>query len=162
MILTAATVMVGYFSNNASAQGNFDPEAMRQRMMDRYREQIGVKSDEDWKKIEPLIAKVTEAQRAARMGLGAFGGGRGGRGGGANANQNANRPRIGGEPNPDVVALQKAIEDKAPAEEIQAKLAKVREARKEKEAALAQAQADLRKALSPRQEAGAVLAGLIT
>jgi hypothetical protein len=40
-------------------------------------------------------------------------------------------------------------------------LAKVREARKAKEVALEKAQEELHKALSPRQEAGAVLAGLL-
>jgi hypothetical protein len=57
--------------------------------------------------------------------------------------------------------LQKAIESKAPADELKAKLAKLREARKEKEAALEKAQEDLRKVLSVRQEAAAVLAGLL-
>ena len=58
-------------------------------------------------------------------------------------------------------ALQKAVESKAPADELKAKLAKLREARKEKEAALEKAQEDLRKVLSVRQEAAAVLAGLL-
>lgn len=57
--------------------------------------------------------------------------------------------------------LQKALDDKAPVEEVKAKLAKVREARNTKEAALDKAQEELRKALSPRQEAGAVLVGLL-
>lgn len=57
--------------------------------------------------------------------------------------------------------LQKALDDKARAEEVKAKLAKVREARKAKEAALEKAQEELRKSLSPRQEAGAVLVGLL-
>ena len=57
--------------------------------------------------------------------------------------------------------LQKALDDKASAEDVKAKLAKLRETRKTKEAALEKAQDELRKALSPRQEAGAVLAGLL-
>lgn len=159
--------MVGFTTNNATAQGNFDPAAMRERAMTRYQEQLGVKSEEDWKKIEPLVGKVMDAQRAARPAFGGFTGGRGGRGGaggagGGNADQaNANRNRFGGQPSPEQEALQKAIDDKAPADEIKAKLAKLRESRKEKEVALEKAQEELRKALSPRQEAGAVLAGLL-
>jgi len=164
LVLAAAVAAIGFFTNNVSAQGNFDPAAMRERMMENYRTRIEVKSDEDWKKIEPLVGKVADAQRDARMGagFGGFGGGRGGRGGGGGEQAaGGNRNRGGGQPNPDVEALTKALEDKAPADEVKAKLAKVRESRKAKEVALEKAQEDLRKALSPRQEAGAVLAGLL-
>jgi len=169
LVLAAVAAMVGFFNFNAQAQGNFDPAQMRQRQVDNARERMEVKSDEDWKKIEPLIGKVLDAQREARMGLGGFGGfggGRGGRGGGGGGGNNAdggnnNRPRFGGRPGPEAEALQKAMDDKAPADEIKAKLAKVREARQEKEAALTKAQDELRKALTPRQEAGAALVGLI-
>ena len=172
LVLAATAVMVGFFTNNLAAQGqgNFDPAQFRQRQMDGYRDRLEVKSDDDWKKVEPLIGKVMDAQRDARMGLGGFGfgGGRGGRGGGGggggNADQattNNNRNRFGGQPGPEAEALQKAIDDKASTDEIKLKLAKVREARTEKESALNKAQEDLRKALSVRQEAGAVLAGLL-
>ena len=135
--------------------------------MERYRERIEVKSDEDWKKLEPIIGKVMDAQRDARMGMGFGGfGGRGGGGrrggdGGGGDNQGGNRDRGGNQTSQEVKDLQKAFDDKAPADEIKAKLAKVREARRNKEAALEKAQDELRKALSPRQEAGAVLAGLL-
>lgn len=131
--------------------------------MTRYREMMDVKSDADWKeKIEPLVAKVQTAQRAATSmrGFGGFGGGRGGAGGGGQGGQGGNRNPFG-QPNPEFEALQKAITDKAPADEIKAKLAKYREVRKEKEAALEKAQDELRKALTPKQEAGAVVAGLL-
>jgi Spy/CpxP family protein refolding chaperone len=66
---------------------------------------------------------------------------------------------------PEQEALTKALEEKAPADEIKAKLAKYREARKtrdaERESKLEKAQEELRKALTPRQEAGAVLARLL-
>lgn len=134
--------------------------------MERYRERIEVKSDEDWKKLEPIIGKVMDAQRDARMGMGfggfgGRGGGRRGGDGGGSDNQGGNRDRGGNQTSQEVKDLQKAFDDKAPADEIKAKLAKVREARKSKEAALEKAQDELRKALSPRQEAGAVLAGLL-
>src|SRR6476646_5539676 len=156
LVLAAVAAMVGFLNFNAQAQGNFDPAQMRQRQIDNARERMEVKSDDDWKKIEPLIGKVLDAQREARMGLGGFGGfgggrgGRGGRGGGAGGADNAdggnnNRPRFGGRPGPEAEALQKAMDDKAPADEIKAKLAKVREARQEKEEALTKAQDELRK-----------------
>lgn len=158
--------MVCFFTPKSPAQGNFDPAQFRERQMERYRERIEVKSDEDWKKLEPLIGKVMDAQRDARMGMGFGGfGGRGGRGGGdgggGNANQSGNRNRGGGQTSPEVTELQKALDAKAPTDEVKAKVAKLREARKAKEAALDKAQEELRKALSPRQEAGAVLAGLL-
>ena len=169
LVLAAATAMVCFFAPQSSAQGNFDPAQFRERQMERYRERIEVKSDEDWKKLEPLIGKVMDAQRDARMGMGFGGfGGRGGRGGGGggdagggNANQGGNRNRGGGQSSPEVTELQKALDGKAPTDEVKTKLAKLRDARKDKEAALDKAQEELRKALSPRQEAGAVLAGLL-
>jgi hypothetical protein len=165
LVLAAVTVMVCFFTSKSLAQG--DPAQFRERQMERYRERIEVKSDEDWKKLEPLIGKVMDAQRDARMGMGFGGfGGRGGRGGGGgggggNGDQGGNRNRGGGQSSPEVTELQKALDAKAPTEEVKTKLAKLRDARKSKEAALDKAQEELRKALSPRQEAGAVLAGLL-
>jgi hypothetical protein len=147
--------------------GNFDPEQARQRMMERYKEQLEVKDDAEWKLISERIEKVTAARREVGFGGGgAFGrggrGGPGGPGGGPGGDQAAaGRRAFGGEPSPEAEALRKAIEAKAPAEELKAKLAKLREARKVKEANLEAAQDDLRKVLSVRQEAAAVLAGLL-
>src|SRR5262245_27737110 len=71
-------------SNAQNQRGNFDPEQMRQRMMERMREQFDVKDDAEWKLIEERITKVMEAQRATRSfaGMGGFGGRRGGGPGG--------------------------------------------------------------------------------
>ena len=166
LALAAAAVMIGLFTSNASAQG-FDPAQFRERAMTRYREQLDVKSDEDWKKIEPLVGKVMDARTAVGgLGFGGRGGGRGGRGGGGgdgggDGGGNNNRNRFGPPPSAEEQALEKAIEAKAPADEIKTKLAALRESRKKKEAALESAQDELRKALSPRQEASAVLARLL-
>ena len=62
---------------------------------------------------------------------------------------------------PKLRPCRKLSNSKAPADELKAKLAKLRGARKEKEAALEKSQEDLRKVLSVRQEAAAVLAGLL-
>lgn len=151
--------------------GNFDPEQMRQRMMQRYREQLDVAGDAEWKILEERITKVTEARREAgsgMMGRGMFGppGGRGGAGG-AGGNDQADSQRQNRR-NPFAAAslaeaddLQKALDGKASNDELKAKMAKLREARKAKQANLAKAQDDLRKVLSVRQEATAVMMGLL-
>lgn len=136
-------------------RGNFDPEQMRVRMMERFREAFEVKDDAEWKLIEGRITKVSDARR----GMGGFGrgfGGPGGRGGGPGG-----RGGFGGEPNPEAEALEKALEAKASADEIKAKLAKYRESQKTKQATLEKAQAELRQVLSVKQEAQAVLMGLL-
>ena len=147
-------------------RGNFDPEQMRQRLMERYREQLGITDDAEWKLISDRIEKVTAARREIGFGggFGGFGrgGGRGGPGGGGGGdNAQGGRRGLGGETSPEAEALQKAIEAKASGDEIKAKLTAYREARKEKEAKLEQAQDALRKLLTVRQEAAAVLAGLL-
>lgn len=146
-------------------RGNFDPEQMRQRMAERLREQLDVKSDDEWKIISERIEKVTQARRElGGGGFGMFGPGRGGRGAPGGGDAQAGEPgrrRGFGDRSPEAEALQKALEAQASTEEIKAKLAKYREARKEKEAKLEQAQEELRKVLTVRQEAAAVLAGLL-
>jgi hypothetical protein len=150
---------------------NFDPEQFRQQMMDRYREQLGVKSDDEWKLIAERIEKVTEARREV-----GFGGGMGmrrmgrppGQGGDNAASTQAGQDRQrgprafgGGEPSPEAEALQKGIDDNASADQLKSLMAKYREARKAKEAKLQQAQDELRKVLSVRQEAIAMATGLL-
>ena len=104
---------------------------------------------------------MTDARREIGFGGMRFGGGRRGGDNGGGGDQGGRRGFGGGTPSPEVESLQKAIEAKAPADELKAKLAKVREARKQKEANLAKAQDELRKVLSVRQEASAVLMGLL-
>lgn len=140
--------------------GNFDPAQMRQRMMERYREQFDVKDDAEWKIIEERIEKVTTARMASAGGFGGmFGRGRGGGPGGGGGGGGA--MRFGAEPMPEAEALQKAIDAKASGDEIKTKLAKYREALKAKQADLEKAQDELRKVLTVRQEAVAVLNGML-
>ena len=140
--------------------GNFDPEQARQRMMERYREQLGIKDDTEWKLIETRIEKVSEARRdigMRGMGFGGFGG----RGGGPGGAGGGGRRGFGVDPSPEQEALQKAIESNASADEIKTKLAAYRTSLKDKEAKLEKAQDELRKVLSVKQEAQAVLMGLL-
>lgn len=181
LALAGVAVALCLTTGRATAQGrgNFDPAQFKQRMMDRYKERLEVTGDAEWKIIEERIDKVTTIQMELRSvgGMGGFGGGRGrgpggpggggpgggGPGGGPPAD-NANRPN---RPNPfmtenaEVESLQKALDGKASSEELKGKLAKLRASVKEKEANLAKAQDDLRKVLSVRQEATAVLMGLL-
>lgn len=149
------------------AQGrNFDPAQFRQNRLDRTREQLEVKDDTEWKALEPLVGKVIDAQTDVfRMRMGQFGRGfrrnRGGDNGDNNGDQQQRRRSPFGEPDAAVSDLQKAIDDKAPAADLKAKLAVVRAARKEKEAKLQAAQDELRSALTTRQEAIAVADGLL-
>ena len=129
---------------------------MQQRMLERYQEQLGFTNDTEWEAVKPLVQKVTEARMATMsgMGRGMFGGGRnrGGQGGPGGAF---------GQPDPAHDALQKAIDDNAPAAQIKDLLAKYKTAQKAKQAKLEAAQADLKAVLTTKQEAQAVLMGLV-
>jgi len=129
-------------------------------MMANMREQFGVTKDDEWNLISERISAVMEARRAAAPGFGGFGfrgpGGPGGPGGGDRPNR---RGGPGGSPEAD--ALRTAISDNLPAAEIQSRLAHLREVRKANEAKLAKAQDDLRAVLDVKQEAIAVLNGLL-
>ncbi len=143
-------------------RGNFDPAQMQQRMLERYKETLEVTNADEWKAMEPLVQKVMEArmQSLAGMGRGMFG--RGGRGGdNNNGDQGQRRGGFGGPPSPEAEALQKAIDSKASAAELKAAIAKYESARKVKQAELEQAQSNLRKVLTVRQEALATLNGLL-
>ena len=144
-----------------------DPAAFQQRLLDNYREQLGFTNDTDWNAIQPLVQKVMDARRDTMGGMGRMFG-RGNRGGNnnnnnANGNNNAGNRRggFGGTPSPEAEALQKAIDDNAPAAQIKAALAKYQASQKDKQAKLLQAQENLRKVLSVKQEAQATLLGLL-
>jgi hypothetical protein len=162
-VVSTGTVSAQDEGGRRRGGGDFDPAQMRQRMMERYREALEVKGDDEWKVLESRISKVFDAQRDARMGMQFRGQRREGapQGGGDRGGDRARNNPFGGEPSPEAEALQKALESKASSEEIKAKLAKYRDARKVKEANLEKAQDELRKVLSVRQEATAVAMGLL-
>jgi hypothetical protein len=146
-------------------RGNFDPAQMQQRMLDHYKTTLEVTDDAEWKAMEPLVQKVMEARRDTFGGMGRGMFGRGPRGGdNAQPGDQGQPPRRGGvfgAPSPDADALQKAIDSKASKAELKAAMEKYVASRKAKQAALEQAQADLRKVLTTRQEAIATLNGLL-
>ena len=145
--------------------GNFDPAAMQQQMqqrqLDNVRQALDYTNDTEWDAILPLVQKVLDAQTALRAGQnrgmmgggGRNGGGRNGGGGrGGNAAQTGS---------PEQVALQNALDQGAPAAQVKDLLAKYKASQKDKQAKLDAAQTDLRAVLTTRQEAAAVLMGLL-
>ena len=143
--------------------GQFDPAQFQQQMMDRFKQRLEMTNDDEWAAVQGLIQKVMDTRRATMSGMG-FGGRRnnnngGNNGGGDNAGRGGNR--FNAPPSPEAEDLQKSLDAKASPDELKAKLAKFRDARKTKEAALARAQDDLRKVLTLRQEATAVSMGLL-
>lgn len=144
-------------------RANFDPEQMRQRMMERYKESFGVTDDSEWKIIEERINKVNDARREVGFGgMGMMGMGRRPGQGADQARGGQDRQRrFGPEPDPASDELVKAIEDKASNDVLKAKMTAYRGSVKAKEAKLQAAQEDLRKVLSVRQEALALQMGLI-
>jgi len=66
-----------------------------------------------------------------------------------------------GTPSPEAEALQKALDDNAPTAQVKAALAKYHASQKDKQAKLVQAQENLRKVLTVKQEAQAALLGLV-
>jgi hypothetical protein len=141
-------------------RGNFDPAEFQQRMMDNIKDELGFTNDTDWTAVQPLVQKVMEAQRDARgAGLGRMFG-RGNRGGGDQGGGNRRGP-FGGTPSPEAEALQKAIDDNAPAAQVKELLTKYQASQKDKQAKLATAQENLRAVLTAKQEAQATLMGLL-
>jgi hypothetical protein len=145
-----------------------DPAAQRQAQLDVYKTAFGVTDDGEWAVLEGAIGKVIDARTSIRSYV--IPPPRGGRGGaaaagGANANgapPGGGRGGFGAPPSDEATALQAAIDNKAPADEIKAKLAALRAAYAAAQAKLTAAQEDLKKLLTSRQEAVAVLDGLLT
>jgi len=167
LIAGGCAALLALGTGNTMAQGrggNFDPAQRKQDTMDRLRDQMEIKDDQEWQAIEPKLGKAYDArQDIIMMAFRGMGGGRrrnnnGGDNGGDNARPRRNPP---GEPSAAMDALQKAIDDKAPSAEIKAKIAAVRTEFKDKQAKLLAVQEDLRGILTPRQEAVATVNGLL-
>lgn len=127
-------------------------------------------SDEEWTVIQPLLEKVQilgrEAMSGRFGGMRRRGGGQGGTGD-QNGGQGAQggqgeRGGQGGGGSPESQALRTALESESTSpEEINTKLAALRESRKKSQAQLDQARDELKKVLTLRQEAALVQMGLL-
>ncbi len=153
--------------------GNFDPAQLRQQQLDNYKASLEVTDDSEWNVLQAAIGKVLDAQQQYNQvaprggGFGRGGrrnGGGGGAGGGAGGGFGGGGGGFGGaaaNPVPEREALQAAIDAKAPADELKGKLAAFRKVVGDRHEALTSAQTALQKLLSQRQEAIAVLDGLL-
>ena len=142
--------------------GNWDPAQMQQRIMDNVKEKLEFTNDTDWSAVQPLVQKVLDARRDVGMGGGMralFGGrNRGGDQGGGNRQRGGG---MFGQPSPEEEALNKALEDNAPAAQIKDLLAKFKAAKAAKQAKLEAAQDALKSVLTTKQEAQAYVLDLV-
>jgi hypothetical protein len=159
-LFSVAAIMLGIFITQAVSQENQPPERrrpagepgqFRQRMMERIHNELKA-SDEEWKTLEPKIAKVLDLQNQMRSGMRQMG------------------PRPQG---PDAAPptsniekkaaeLRKLLDDpNAKPDVVKAALKDLRDARAETKAELTVAQKDLAKAVNPHQEAYLVLIGVL-
>jgi hypothetical protein len=169
MVALAAFVLAA-FAGLAMAQqggppggrrgGRWDPEQMRQRIQERFREMLGA-DDEEWTVIGPRLERVQTLQWQQRAGGMGFMFGRGGRGRfGPPGEDEAER-----ELSPVQAAAEQLNEtlenEDATADQIKERLTAYRQAREEARQELAEAQEELREVLTVRQEAQLVLVGLL-
>lgn len=146
--------------------GGMDPQQMQQfiqqRVMEFIREQLSVTNDSEWTVIQERLSKVTQGRMQSL--LGGMGGFRGlmGRNRGNDGPPGGGRGFMGlAQPDPEADALQRALDAKAPKDQLKAALEKYREARKRRQVELAAAQEQLRQVLSFRQEAVLVSLGML-
>lgn len=137
------------------------PQEIQSRALTSLRERFGVTDDEEWDVIAERLLKVFELRRSGADG-GGFG--RGGPPGGAAAaaaakSRGGSFRGAGG--TPEIQSLQAAVTEKLPDAELKLRLARLRDVRQLNEAKLRKAQEDLRAVLTVRQEAIAVLLGLL-
>ena len=160
--LAASAVLAPAQENNNRDRGNFNPEEFRARMAQRMKESLKV-TDVEWSVLQPLIEKVTNAQRNASGGFGGFGGrDRGGDRGGGGGDSNRGGGTSDRPGSAERAALRTALEsDSTSADDLKAKLNAVREVRKKAAAELATAREDLKKVVTVRQEAVLVSMGLL-
>jgi hypothetical protein len=139
--------------------GNFDPAQFQQRMMDNIRDTLNFTNDTDWDAVQPLVQKVLDTRRDVGNGnmRALFGRNRGGQNGG----QNGNRNPFGGQPSPEMEALQNALDADAPSAQIKDLLAKYKASQQAKQAKYEAAQDALKSVLTTKQEAQAYMLGLV-
>lgn len=123
------------------------------RAASKLREQMDVTDDAEWQLISERIAHVTELRRMVA--------GTAGVRGVAVIDKVKANSRTDRMAQQEQDALRTAVRDKLPDAEIRARLARAHDVRRQNETKLEKAQEDLRALLTSRQEAVAVLAGLL-
>lgn len=147
----------GERGEDRGSRGNFDPAQIRERMVERLKEQLAPADDAEWEVIKPKLEKAMTVRFEQMMGNfgGGFGRSRGGPGGGEEREPRNDTERASRD-------LSKTLEDKsASADTIAAKLTALRDARAKAAADVKATQEDLRGVLSARQEAVLVVNGML-
>lgn len=163
-----AVAQPGGMGGGMGGRGNFDPEQMAQMQAQRMQEQLGITAEE-WVAIGPRVEKVQglqqDLQRATggrgRGGMmGAMGGG--GRAGRGNRGATAAAEGEQSEIQQKLQALMTTLQSDSPSSDtITKQLTELRQAKEKVKQELVKAQAALKEVLSVRQEANAVVNGLL-
>jgi hypothetical protein len=156
-------------------QRQFDPAQMQQRMIEGFKQRLGV-DDAAWQVMQPRLMKVMELSRQTSgmgrggMMMGGFRGQRDGGPGGAGGPGGPQGDRRGPQgPTGEQTALEKAMtqlrttleNESASTEEIKKQLTAVRQAREKAKQELAVAQQELKQILTLKQEAQLLTMGLV-
>jgi nucleoid-associated protein YgaU len=150
-------------SNMFSGGGSWDPGKMLRQMNDRALENVrvglGFADETEWSAVRPLVEQVIELQQKNEQAAQQL---RTRRFFGNNNPFMKNFPAaFKAQQSPEQAALQQAVDDNATAAQVREAIAKFRTAQKEQQVQLEAAQASLRKVLTTRQEAQAILLGLL-
>lgn len=138
-------------ADNSEGNGKAGAANNQARLMERLRAKLEVPDDAEWSVIAARVARVEELQRSQ------WASGPNNRGG-INL---GDKKKPGASADADREALRAAVTDKLPEAEIKSRLSRAHDVQRQNEAQLAQAQQELRSVLTVRQEATAVLAGLL-
>lgn len=127
-----------------------DPQS---RTLARIRERLEVTDDDEWALIAERILRVEEARRSLATAHNS---------GGPSLGEKGKRgPRPGAPGHSEQESLRRALGDNLPDAELKLRLSRARDVHQQNEAKLAKAQSELRAVLTIRQEALAVVAGLL-
>jgi hypothetical protein len=144
-----------------------DKPKAKAKMLERYRVKFEVKDDAEWNIIQERIENVLRAQRELQSALNLTqqknhsSSGKSS-GDATKGNKHNGQVRASDEPSEsDVRTLQQLVETRAPAQQVKPQLARVRDMLRAKQEKVANAREELRAVLSSRQEAIAVLNGLL-
>jgi hypothetical protein len=129
------------------------PTDSQSRTLAKVRERLEVTDDDEWALISERILRVEEVRRSV--------GSSSGRGGPSLGDKDKRGPRPSSAGPSEQESLRAALGDNLPDAEIKLRLARARDVHLQNEAKLAKAQSELRSVLTIRQEALAVVAGLL-
>ena len=144
-------------------RGNFDPAQIQQRMMDGIRDQLGFTNDTDWNAVQPLIQKVMDARRDVGFGggMGRMFRNRGGNGDNANGGGSGAAVSLAASPARRPRPCKRRLMTTRRRRKSRTRWRNTKPRRRPNRPSWPQAQEDLRKVLTVKQEAQATLLGLL-